>query len=284
MAAETKWIDLGGLEFCVVSGGRFKLDGGSVFGIIPRALWERHDPPDERNRMALDANCVVVRTAGQTLVIDTGVGDKLDAADSDIFGLEPGASIRAGLEGIGITTDRVDVVLLSHLHMDHAGGASELGPDGLPRPTFPNARCVAQRGEWEDARANRSTMRASYLPENLQPLAESGRLDLLNGSGQVLPGVYVEVAPGHTPHHQIVHLIGQNGRAIYTGDLLPTWSHTRGPYNTAFDQNPYENMQRKLKLLQDACENDWLLLTAHDVRTPIGPVEEDGRGGWRLKV
>lgn len=278
----SNWIDLGGMEFCVISGGRFRLDGGGMFGIIPKVLWEKHDPPDERNRILLDANCVLVRSAGQIALIDTGNGGKLNLKERDIFALEDGHSLGASLAEVGIGTADVNVVILSHLHMDHAGGASEWAEPGIARFLFERARCVVQRGEWEDALANRSTMRVSYRPENLQPLQDSGRLELLAGSAEILPGVHVQVVPGHTPHHQMIHLVGSRRHAVFAGDVLPTWSHLRLPYNMAYDLCPHQNMLAKEQLLKDASADRWLIIPTHDPRLPVGIVEEVGEGKFMV--
>ncbi|MCA1595360.1 MAG: MBL fold metallo-hydrolase [Chloroflexi bacterium] len=157
----TDWIDLGGLEFRVVSGGRFRLDGGGMFGVIPRNLWERDHAPDEKNRIELETNCVVARVGREVILIDAGTGEKLSEKDRAIFALEEGASIKAGLADVGIAAADVTMVILSHLHMDHVGGASEYDEAGRETLTFPRARYLARAGEWADAEANRSTMRVS---------------------------------------------------------------------------------------------------------------------------
>lgn len=276
------WIDLGGLEFQVISGGRFRLDGGAMFGIIPRNLWEREHSPDEQNRIDLETNCVVVRTAGQVILIDTGNGDKFSEKDRQIFAVENGVTVADSLAGAGIAPEEVDMVILSHLHLDHVGGASRYDGSGNEILTFPRARHIVRSGEWADAVANRSTMRVSYRKENLRPLEASGRLELLDSDSEVAPGIGIEARPGHTPYHQVVHLNGWNGHAVYASDLLATWSHIRPPYNAAFDQEPYVNMVQKMQLLEDAAREGWRLVTSHDPRVPVGRVEQTGTLKFRV--
>jgi glyoxylase-like metal-dependent hydrolase (beta-lactamase superfamily II) len=278
---------LGEINLTIVSGGRFKLDGGAMFGIIPRPLWERVAVPDERNRIPLATNCVLVRSAGRTALIDTGLGSKWAERERDLFGIE-GSTIVDSLAGVGVTPEEVDMVIYSHLHLDHAGGGTEwdapvLGQrqaDSLPhaRPTFPRARYVAQRGEWEDALANHSTMKVTYRPENLLPLQEAGALDLVEGDVELLPGVRTLVTGGHTRFHQAITFASGGERAIYLGDIVPTTCHLRPPYNMAYDLDPYQTMQKKLELLERACGEGWIVLWDHDPAMAVGRVIRDARG------
>ena len=278
----TDWFDLGGISARVISGGRFRLDGGAMFGIIPRVLWQRTDPPDDQHRVQLDSNCVLVRTRDSLVLIETGWGNKLPTKQQGQIALETGVTIRTRLEIAGVGVDEIDCVLLSHLHMDHVGGASEIDADGNIAPVFPRARYVVQRGEWNDALANRSIMRVSYLPDNLHPLEASGRLRLLDGEDEVVNGVSVCLAPGHTRYHQTVHVQGANRRLVFAGDVLPTWSHIPGPYNMAYDMVLYDNMLQKLQLLHSASKNGWFVVTSHDAKVPIGLVEREGDARYRV--
>jgi glyoxylase-like metal-dependent hydrolase (beta-lactamase superfamily II) len=285
-------VQLGEIEITIVSGGPFRLDGGGMFGIVPKALWERTNPADERNRIQLDTNCALLRVGGRAegpplgrsasrrILIDTGNGTKLSERDREIFAIDPSVTLVGSLAAAGVTPEEIDVVLLTHLHLDHVGGGTYRDADGTIRPTFPRARYVIQRGEWEDAVANRSTMRTSYRPENLLPLQEAGVLDLIEGDVEVAPGVRTLVTGGHTRRHQSVRLESGSARGIYFGDLIPTMSHLKGPYNMAYDLYPYDTMQRKLALLEEAARNDWLVLYDHDPQTRAGRVRPDGKGGF----
>src|SRR5205823_409620 len=193
---------IGNYTVDIVNAGPFRLDGGSMFGIIPKPLWERERRADERNRIQLAANCPLLRGRGEVLLIDSGNGTKLGPKEQEIFALDPAITLLGSLAGLGVRAEAVTLVLYTHLHMDHCGGGTIAGPDGAAVPTFPNARYCVQRQEWEDALTNRSTMRVSYRPENLLPLHESGQLQLLDGDTELLPGIRTIVTGGHTRAHQ----------------------------------------------------------------------------------
>jgi glyoxylase-like metal-dependent hydrolase (beta-lactamase superfamily II) len=235
-----------------------------MFGIIPRPLWVRHFPPDERGRIQLDTNCILVRAGSELVLVDTGNGPKMSEKEREIFDLAPGEELLANLAAVGVHAADVTLVLFSHLHMDHVGGATRFDAGGGIVPAFPRARFVAQRVEWEDALANRSHMRTSYRPENLEPLARSGRLELIEGNRELVPGIRVEVTGGHTRAHQCVFLESAGETAVFLGDLCPTPAHFRGPYNMAFDMEPYVTMCAKAELLERASAGDWLLLFDHE--------------------
>jgi len=254
---------VGEFEVQVVSGGRFRLDGGGMFGVVPRTLWTRLHTPDERGRIPLDTNCLLVRTGHETVLIDTGNGTKGTAKDREIFALDPADTLVGNLAAVGAQPEDITLVLLTHLHMDHVGGASHPAGDE-PTVTFPNARYVAQRVEWEDAVANRSHMRATYLPQNLAPLEKSGRLELLDGDTEVVPGIRTQVTGGHTRAHQCVFVASNGETLLLPADVCPTRSHIRAPYNMAYDMSPYDTMVAKGALLARAAEEDWLIAFDHE--------------------
>jgi glyoxylase-like metal-dependent hydrolase (beta-lactamase superfamily II) len=268
-------IRVGDLEVTIVSGGAFKLDGGAMFGIIPRPLWIRAATPDERGRIPMETNCVLARGDGFLLLLDTGNGPKMGEKERDIFALAPGEALLDNLAAAGAAPEDVTHVLLSHLHMDHCGGASRL-QGGEVVPAFPRARFLAQRREWDDAIHNRSHMTASYREENLRPLAESGRLELLDGDADVLPGVQVHVTGGHTPGHQCVFFRSAGETAFCPVDICPTTAHLRGPYNMAYDLEPYRTMQVKAELLGRAADEGWLVLFDHDPVTRVARLRREG--------
>jgi len=262
---------LGEFEVEIVSGGRFKLDGGGMFGVIPRPLWTRLQQPDERGRIQLDTNCLLVRTPDELVLIDTGNGPKLTPKEQAIYDLDPGDTLLANLAEKGVRPEEITTVLLTHLHMDHVGGASRIeGEETVPE--FPNARYVVQRVEWEDAVANRSHMRISYRPENLAPLERSGRLELLDGDTEVLPGIRTHVAGGHTRAHQSVFVRSQGETLFYPADLCPTPAHLRPAYNMGYDMMPYESMVAKGEALARAAAEGWLLVFDHEAEQRSGRV------------
>jgi glyoxylase-like metal-dependent hydrolase (beta-lactamase superfamily II) len=259
---------LGNMEVRIVSGGRFRLDGGGMFGVVPKPLWSRLFPADERNRIGLETNCVLVRAGEEVVLIDTGNGSKLSAKERDIFDLPEGNPLLENLAAAGVRPEEVTVVLLTHLHLDHCGGATHLEGD-LAVPSFPHARFVVQRQEWEDALRNRSHMRVSYRLENLEPLQRSGRLDLLDGDTEVVPGVSVHVTGGHTRAHQCVFLRSGGETGVFLADICPTTAHLRPAYNMGYDMSPYETMQAKAGLLDRAAREGWLVLFDHEPERPI---------------
>jgi glyoxylase-like metal-dependent hydrolase (beta-lactamase superfamily II) len=272
---EGEKMRLGDMELEGVSGGAFKLDGGGMFGVVPRALWSRLYPPDDRGRIQLDANCLLVRAGDELILIDTGNGAKLGSKERDIFALRPEDTLLGNLAAKGVCPEDVTTVLLTHLHMDHVGGATRLsGEESVP--SFPRARFVVQRQEWEDALHNRSHMRVSYRLENLRPLLDSGRLQLLDGDTEVAPGVSARVTGGHTRAHQCVFLRSAGETALYLGDVCPTPAHFRPAYNMAFDMEPYATLQAKRDLLHRAAREGWPLFFDHEpVQKVARVVEED---------
>ena len=266
---------IGGIELEIISGGTFRLDGGGMFGIIPRPLWSRSFTPDDRGRISLDTNCLLIRTGDEVVLVDTGNGAKLGEKERDIFAVPEGNPLLGNLAARGVRPEEITLVLLTHLHMDHVGGASHLVGDSVI-PSFPNARYAVQRTEWEDALHNRSHMRASYRMENLQPLAESGQLKLLDGDAEVAPGVRVQVTGGHTPAHQCVFIQDGGETALFAADICPTPAHFRPPYNMAYDLEPYVTMQVKADLLTRAARENWLVLFDHEPVRRMVRVALDG--------
>lgn len=267
---------LGEMELLIVSGGRFRVDGGGMFGVVPKVLWARHFPADERNRILLETNCLLIRTAGRTILVDTGCGTKMTPKEREIWGLE-GEDIVAALSARDVKAEEVDTVLLTHLHVDHVGGALTL-VDGKPQPTFPHARYLVQRGEFEDAQSELSLMRRDYSLTDFLPLREAGVLDLLDGDAEIAPGVRTWVTGGHTRAHQALLLESQGEKAIYFADLIPTTAHLKPAWNMAFDVAPLETMRRKLEILPRVVEENWLCLFDHDPNVRVAQLRrgEDG--------
>jgi glyoxylase-like metal-dependent hydrolase (beta-lactamase superfamily II) len=246
-----------------------------MFGVIPQVLWSRLYAPDERGRIQLDANCLLVRTPDELVLIDTGNGTKFSPKEQAIYDLQPGDTLVANLAALGVRPEEITTVLLTHLHMDHVGGASRFEGEE-PVLEFPNARFVVQRVEWEDAVANRSHMRISYRPENLAPLERSGRLELLDGDTEVVPGIRTHVAGGHTRGHQSVFIESQGETLFYPADLCPTPAHVRPAYNMGYDMLPYENMVAKGELLSRAATEGWRIVFDHEAERKSARVTLDG--------
>jgi glyoxylase-like metal-dependent hydrolase (beta-lactamase superfamily II) len=268
-------VRVGDIQVDILSGGRFKLDGGGMFGVVPRPLWTRAFTPDEQGRIQLDTNCPLVRTVDELILIDTGNGTKLPAKEQGFFDLQAGDPLLENLAAKGVRAEDITMVLLTHLHMDHVGGASRTAGEEV-MPSFPNARFLVQRQEWEDALHNRSHMRTSYRIENLRPLQESGRLRLLDGDGEVAPGVSVHVTGGHTRAHQCVFLRSGGETAWFAADICPTPAHFRLAYNMAYDMAPYDSMMAKAELLRRAARDGWIVLFDHEPEQKAVRVVHEG--------
>lgn len=271
---------LGGLELHVLRTGRFRLDGGAMFGVVPRPLWAKVAPPDERNRIALGLNCVLARGVGGGIgdvVVDTGIGDKWDAKGRDIYGIENDPGIAGALERVGVAPRDVRHILNTHLHFDHAGGNTFRAADGTVAPTFPGARYVVQRGNlFEEARSPIELRKASYLPENFEPIVEAGRFDLIEGDREVYDGISVIVTGGHQKWHQAVLFESRGRRAIFLGDIVPTAAHVNPPWIMAYDHYPLDTLRAKKDLLGRAADERWLVILEHEPQTPAGRVARDG--------
>jgi len=270
-------MTLGDVRVRFYCGGRLSLDGGAMFGIIPKPLWSRSVRCDERNRIPLTTTCLLVETAGRRVLIETGVGGKYDAKDREIFALSD-AWLLDSLAADGVSVDSIDTVILTHLHFDHAGGVSCLDANGSIVPTFPAARFVVQRGEWDDAVAGHFVMTGTYRRENLEPLEQSGRMELIDGEAEIAPGVSVLPLPGHTRHQQGVLIRGGGRTLLQPADLLPTAAHVGLRWNMAYDLLPYENMRTKSRMLEAAQAGDWTIVTAQDPDWQAWRVQRTDRG------
>jgi glyoxylase-like metal-dependent hydrolase (beta-lactamase superfamily II) len=267
-------IQLGDIRVHILSDGRFALDGGAMFGVVPRVMWERTNPPDERNRIELGLNVALVEAAGKRILVDTGMGDKWGEKEARIYGLDRSHHLQAGLADLGLRPADIDLVINSHLHFDHAGGNTRL-EEGRPVPSFPNARYVVQTGEWEDATRPHERSQASYLEENFVPLAEHKQLEVVQGTVEVVAGVKVVPVGGHTAYLQMVVLESQGQTLAMPADLIPTSSHLPLPFVTGYDLFPVGTLEAKRRLLARAAEEAWWLLFYHDLRTPVGRVRGD---------
>jgi glyoxylase-like metal-dependent hydrolase (beta-lactamase superfamily II) len=256
-------MKLGDLEFHILNDGYFRLDGGAMFGVIPRPLWERKFAPDARNRIRLTMNCVLVRAAGQWVLIETGAGDKWDAKHADIFGFEGDKRLLDQLAARGVQPADISLVLNTHLHFDHCGWNTRI-VDGKVVPTFPNARYVVQRGELDHAKRPTERDRASYLADNFAPVEAAGQFWLLEGEREVAPGIEVIRVPGHVRDLQCVRLSGGGKTAFLFVDLVPTTAHLPFHWIMGYDLYPMTTLENKKKWIPEAAREDWLCIFAHD--------------------
>lgn len=271
-------MQFGDCELISLSDGFFRLDGGAMFGVVPKPLWEKRIPADEKNRITLAARPLLVRSSKTTMIIDAGIGDKMDAKSTAIYGIDRSRNLDHSLADAGITADDIDVVLASHLHFDHSGGFTARAADGTIGPRFSRARYVARTAEWEDATHPHERNRASYLQENFVPLMTAGVLELRPDDGLVVPGVRVVRTGGHTMHHQIIMIESGGRTAVFTADLIPTTAHVDEPWIMGYDLYPMDTLAFKRTFLREAIDREFLIFFEHDPVVSAGYIrEKNGR-------
>jgi glyoxylase-like metal-dependent hydrolase (beta-lactamase superfamily II) len=261
------------LRVTLLDAGRIRLDGGAMFGVVPRVLWERQRPPDERHRIELAMNVLLVEDGRRRILVDCGAGAKWDARARDIYGFET-KDAAALLAPAGLRPDDIDVVVNTHLHFDHAGGNTERAADGTLRPAFPKARYVVQRGDLEFARRDNERIRASYHPESYEPIARDGGFQLVEGDVDLFPGVRLSPIPGHTPWLQSVIVDAGEAKIAFLSDLVPTASHVPYPWIMGYDLDPLTTLAVKKRILPQALRESWRIVLAHDARLPVALLEE----------
>jgi glyoxylase-like metal-dependent hydrolase (beta-lactamase superfamily II) len=280
---------VGSLRVHALQAGLQLLDGGAMFGVVPKTLWERKISADEKNRIRLGMRCLLVEHPDGLVLIDTALGNKEDRRFLDIYGvenvgLEGATQLEDALAAAGFLPSDVRWVINTHLHFDHAGGNTTLDPElendprRHVRPTFPNATYVVQRGDLEFARHTNERTRASYLPHNFEPIAAAGRWRLLEGDGEVLPGISVRLTPGHVPYHQSVLVRDGGETAAFIADLIPTVAHLPLPWIMGYDLEPLRTLESKRALLRDAAEGGWRVVFEHDPGIASGVLAPEGKG------
>jgi glyoxylase-like metal-dependent hydrolase (beta-lactamase superfamily II) len=270
---------LGDFELTALSDGIYHLDGGAFFGVVPKVLWSRKVRVDEKNRVPTGLNSVLVRTSEKNVLIETGIGNKLPDKMVEIFG-QP-AKLLETLHAAGVTPDEIDVVFNSHLHFDHCGWNTVRSGNKIV-PTFPRAKYYVQEGEWKHAHENQRDS-VSYLMENYDPLIERGQMQLLRGDQEILPGISVQVFPGHTRDMQAIILRSAGQTACYISDLIPTSAHLELNWIMAFDLYPLETIESRKRYYSRAIPEKWLTMFTHDPNIPWGYVSKDDRGKLTLK-
>jgi len=277
-------VKLGAFEIFPLSDGRFRLDGGAMFGVVPKALWARCCHADEQNRIPLALRPLLIRAHGKPILVDTGIGEGWDATFRDRFAVERRPTLIESLKAHGLGPEDIHLVINTHLHFDHAGGNGTRDEAGRPVPAFPRARYVVQRGEYEDAVLPNERTRASYRAETFVPIAQAHRWEFVEGDTEILPGLSVVVTHGHTAHHQAVKIESEGLTAFYLGDLIPTVAHLPLPYIMGYDLHPLQTLEAKRRVLEQASDERWLLIFEHDPEVPMGRVRRDGEGTYRLEA
>jgi glyoxylase-like metal-dependent hydrolase (beta-lactamase superfamily II) len=280
-------FDLGGFRCHLLEGGRQRLDGGAMFGVVPKPLWSRFARPDERNRIPLAMRCLLIEHPDGLVLVDTALGNKEDAKFLDIYGVENGGlegatQLEDALGAAGFVPRDVRWVINTHLHFDHAGGNTTMDPElegdarRHVRPAFPNATYVVQRRELEFARHTNERTRASYLPHNFEPIAAAERWRFVDGAGEIVPGISALPTPGHVPFHQSIVIRSGGETAVFLGDIVPTTPHLRLPWIMGYDLEPLRTLETKRALLAEAAADGWWFVFEHDPATAMARVSRDG--------
>jgi methylmalonyl-CoA epimerase len=267
---------LGALELVTLSDGFIWLDGGAMFGVVPRPLWEKKLPPDDANRIPLGMRPLIIRDGKTTVLIDAGCGDKMDAKSSQIYNLDRRYHLDHSLAEAGLTADDIDIAVASHLHFDHVGGFTKIDRDGKLVPRFPRAKYIAHRGEWDDAIRPHDRNRASYLQDNFAPLQAAGVLTLVDDGAEIVPGVRYRRSGGHTPHHQVVTIESAGRTAVFTADMYPTSSHISDSWLMGYDLYPMDTLAFKRAFAREAIEGEYLLFFEHDPSMAAGYLRDEG--------
>ncbi|HIF30610.1 MAG: MBL fold metallo-hydrolase [Pirellulaceae bacterium] len=275
---QNRTMQLGDFTLTTISGGRFRLDGGAMFGVVPKPLWERCLPADEKNRVPMATNCLLIEAPdGTRTLIDTGYGTRFTDKQRAIYEMPNRSELVDGLNTLGLTPSDIDMVILSHLHFDHAGGGCQQNIDGQVRPLFTNAQYIVQRREWDVAMCGESEWSAIYDRSNFACLAESGQLELVDGDAEIAAGIQARLTGGHSPGHQAIVIQNGNEAAVYLGDICPTWDHLPMMWCMAYDANVVDVRREKTKLLGEIVDRQMWALSDHDSRHAAARLSRDKR-------
>jgi methylmalonyl-CoA epimerase len=270
---QAKPIAFGDLQLTVLYDGPFRLDGGAMFGVVPRPLWEKLTPPDERNRIQLAMRPLLVEAPWGRMLIDCGAGDKMNPKQMDIYALDRTRTLDRALADVGLTSESIDFALATHLHFDHFGGATKHVAGEL-RPRFGKARYLIRAAEWEDATHPHERNRASYLQEDFVPLKSAGVVDFFPDDRTIKPGVRVERTGGHTGQHQVVYLESGGKVGVFVADMIPTTAHLQDPWVMGYDLFPMETLAFKRRFIREAVERAYLIFFEHDPKVAAGYIRE----------
>jgi glyoxylase-like metal-dependent hydrolase (beta-lactamase superfamily II) len=268
-------MKIGGYNLFPIPAGRFRLDGGAMFGVVPKTLWEREHPADEHNRIEVVARSLLVAGEDRLLLVNTGIGQSWPEKERARYAVDPAVRLEDSLSALGYRPEEVTHVLQTHLHFDHAGGGTVLR-GGRRVPLFPRAEYLVQKKHWQWAQAPSERDRASFRPEDWEGL--SGQLRLLDGEEELLPGLHLHLIHGHTPHQQLLRVSDGRDSLLYCSDLVPFLSQVRLPWIMAYDLNPLATLEEKRRLLGRAAAEDWLLFLEHDPLVPTCRVRRSDRG------
>jgi glyoxylase-like metal-dependent hydrolase (beta-lactamase superfamily II) len=269
-------MTLGDFELSIFSDGTYRLDGGAFFGVIPKIMWSRKVEADEKNYVQSGLNSLLIRTGKQTVLVETGMGNKLSERMVKFYG-QP-AKLLANLADAGVAPEDIDIVINTHLHFDHCGWNTIRDKDGKIVSTFPRAKYYAPEGEWQYARRPSERDSISYIPDNYDPLVASGQMTLLKGGEEIVPGISVQTFPGHTAHMQGVIVTSVGRTACYISDLIPTTAHIDLTWGMGFDLYPLQTIESKKQYYAKSIAEKWLTIFTHDAKTPWAFAEKDESG------
>jgi methylmalonyl-CoA epimerase len=272
-----KRLAFGDLQLTMLHDGGFRLDGGAMFGVVPRPLWEKLAPADDRHRIQLAMRPLLVEGDWGRMIVDCGVGDKMPPKLSDIYALARERHLDHALAEAGLTSASIDFALATHLHFDHFGGATML-ENGALKPRFRNAQYLIRAAEWEDATHPHERNRASYLQDGFVPLEDAGVVHFFEGDMTIKPGVRVERSGGHTGQHQVVYIESGGRTAVYVADMIPTTAHLQDPWIMGYDLFPMDTLAFKRRFIREAIAREYLILFEHDPRVSAGYIRENGKG------
>jgi glyoxylase-like metal-dependent hydrolase (beta-lactamase superfamily II) len=267
-------VKLGDVEIFSFVENRFKIDGGAMFGVVPKVIWEKMVTPDQKNLVDLDLNIFLVRTKTKNILIDAGMGDTLSDRMKRIYGVKKDSNLNQSLASFGLKPEDIDLVIPTHLHMDHAGGVVKFNEKGEKVPTFPNAKHVIQSQEWEDALSPDERTMATYFPENFFVLKDYNLVELVNGEEEIELGIKVIPTGGHTRGHQAVLINTGNDKILCPGDILPTHYHLKIPYVASVDTYPLETMKIKREFLKRCLNDGWKVAFDHDTELKLAGLEK----------
>jgi methylmalonyl-CoA epimerase len=274
---EVKRLAFGDLQLTTLHDGGFRLDGGAMFGVVPRPLWEKLAPPDDRHRIQLAMRPLLVEAEWGRLLVDCGAGDKMAPKQADIYALSRARHLDHALADVGLTSESIGFVLATHLHFDHFGGAT-VREHGALKPRFTKAEYLIRSAEWEDATHPHERNRASYLQEDFVPLKDAGVVRFFEADTTIKPGVRVERSGGHTGQHQVIYIESGGRTAVYVADMIPTTAHLQDPWLMGYDLFPMDTLAFKRRFIREAIDREYLIVFEHDPRVSAGYIRENAKG------
>jgi len=267
-------ISLGKFTIFGLRDGYFYLDGGTMFGVVPKVLWEKIYTPDEQNRITMGLNSLLIQTEQALVLVETGIGPGLNPKATHFYSVEREPGLLGEIKNLGFNPEDIDYVINTHLHFDHCGGNTFQNDEGKWVPTFPKAQYIIQKGEWEYALEPCFRDKPSYMRNNFLPLEEHGCLQLVEGNTLITLGVEVLLAPGHTAHHQCVKISSDNEVLVFLGDMVPMSAHAGLSYIMSYDLYPLETLANKKKYFEYAISEEWIVAFVHDAKFFFGRIKQ----------